>query len=190
MDEDQKPPEGNPPEGGTAGDGGTEKPPEGYVSKEQFAASQKEAIRLAKEVETLKAPKDTPGLPEDEKRVREILTKYEQEKLETSKKEDEQLKGDLDKLHTIHGTFDDKKLLSIVERYGIYGDDGNVKWEQAMELYNRLGGVAELPKKAPIGVRTGDKILEVDKPVEVSKKSMHELIEEGKQKHGGMYNIN
>jgi len=190
MDEDQTSEDVKKTDEEAAGGGDTIKAPEGFVSKEQFAASQTEAIRLKKENEDLKkASTGANGLPLEEKRVREILSKYEQEKLDATKKDDEFIKGEFDKLHTIHGTFDDKKLAAIIERYGVYGADGKPQFEKAMELYQRLGGVAEPLKKAA-GGRTSDKIVEDDKPIEVSKKSMHELIEEAKQKHGGMYNIN
>ena len=187
LDQDQNPTgtaSGQNPEG-TAGDGGAEKKaPEGFVSKEQFAASQTEAIKLAKELETFKKgthPKDE-NLPEDKQKVFSAIEEYEAKKAADAKKADEELKTSLDKLHTIHGDFDDKKLISIVDEYGVFTDDGTtVKWEKAIELYKKLGN--PVVKKADVGGRTQDKPLEADK-VEVKGKNMFDLVTEGLSKFG------
>jgi len=169
---------------GTAGDGDAQKKaPEGFVPKEQFAASQAEAIKLAKENEALRKgtpPKDG-NLPDDESKLFPLIEKYEQKKAEDAKKADEALKSSLDKLHTIHGDFDDKKLISIVDEYGIFTDDGSVKWEKAIELYKKLGN--QVVKKPDIGGRTQDKPLEADK-VEVRGKNHYDLITEGLKRFG------
>ena len=182
--EDQKPTgtgETQNPEG-TAGSG-EPKTPEGFVPKEQFAASQAEAIRLRKENEALKSSPQNKDLPEDKKKFREYLSEVEKEKAEEAKKEDEQLKSDLDKMHTIHGDFDDNKLTNIVKKYGVYDDDGNIAWERAYELYERLGGVAEYTPRKKAGARTSDKPLEAEK-VEVRGKTAHEIVGDMLKKFG------
>lgn len=170
---------------GTAGDGGTEKKaPEGFVSKEQFAASQQEAIRLSKELETFKKGSNLASdknLPDDESKLFPLIEKYEQKKAADAKKAEEELKSSLDKLHTIHGDFDDKKLVSIVDEYGVFTDAGAVKWEKAIELYKKLGN--PVVKKAEVGGRTQDKSLEVEK-VDVKGKNMFDLVNEGLSRFG------
>lgn len=169
----------------TASDDSTKKESEQIDYEAKFKESQKEAIRLAKENEALKNPqKPKSDLPDDEKLFRERVEKYEQEKLEQAKKEDKELKSDLDKLHAIHGDFDNKKLLNIVDRYGVYDDEGNVQWERAMELYERLGGQAEYKPKKPAATRTSDKNPEVDQIKDIGKKSMNEIVSESLKKFG------
>jgi hypothetical protein len=187
SDQDQNPNgngEGTKTPEGTAGEGVAKKEaPEGFVPKEQFAASQAEAIKLAKENEALRKgtpPKDG-KLPEDKQKVFSAIEEYEKKKAEDAKKADEALKSSLDKLHTIHGDFDDKKLISIVDEYGIFTDDGSVKWEKAIELYKKLGN--QVVKKPDIGGRTQDKPLEADK-VEVRGKNHYDLITEGLKRFG------
>jgi len=190
MSEDPNPngTDPNPNPGGTAGAGDPPKdPPKDPVNyEEKFKESQKEAIRLAKELKDLKnPPAPKTELPEDEKKFRDFLTKHEQEKADQSKKEQEDLKSDLDRLHTVHGDFDNKKLLTIVERYGVYDVEGNVQWEKAMELYERLGGIAEPAPKKPTGQRTKDGKPEVDLTKDLGKKSMTDIVKEG-LKHFGV----
>ena len=182
MSEQDQKPAGDAP-AGTAGAGDTKTTPEGFVPKEQFTASQTEAIRLKKENDELRAknPTSKSDLPEDKKKVFEYLSEYEKQKIEDAKKADEELKANLDKLHSIHGDFDDKKFLSIVDEYGVFNDDGNIKWEKGIDLYRKLGN--QITKKPEIGARTQDKPLEAEK-VEVRGKHIHELVAEGLRKFG------
>ena len=166
---------------GAAGGGEPKITPEGYIPKEQFIASQTEAIRLKKELDALKAPSQNKDLPEEKKKIFEYMSEYEKQKVEDSKKEDEKLKSSLDKLHSIHGDFDDKKLISVVQEYGVFNEDGSVKWEKAIELYKKLGN--QVVKKSDIGSRTQDKPLEVGK-VNVKEKNYFEIIKEGLNKFG------
>jgi hypothetical protein len=153
--------------------------PEEIDYSAKFKASQAEAIRLKKELDELKsAPKEE--IPDDEKRIRDILAKTEAERQAQAKKEDERLKRELDELHSIHGEFDNDKLLKIADRYGVYDSDGNVQWEKAMELYERLEGVAEPPKKkSPSSNRTGDK--PKAEPYDSKGKTLDDIVEEAKQ---------
>lgn len=162
----------------------TEEPEVDYESK--FKESQKEAIKLRKELEAKETQTEPPAEPpEDEKKIREVLDKREREKIEQTRLEDEELKKDLDDLHEVHGEFDDNKLINIVERYGVYDNENNVQWERAMELYERLEGEAEPPKKTPSSARTSDKVSEEVVPSEeVQKKSFSELVDEGLKKFG------
>lgn len=157
-----------------------------YVPLEKFSASAQEGIRLAKENETLRKPKSV-EVPEDEKRVREILSKAEQEKIDQAKQEEQQLRRGLDDLHTIYGDFDEKKLLAIVDRYGVYDSEENVNWYGAMELYEKIAEVPSEPPKAriPQSKRQGAvPQAEVVTPADISKKSLPELVKEGLSRFG------
>lgn len=166
---------------GTAGTGEpTKNPPEGFIPKEQFVASQNEAIRLKKELDALKTPPSNGNLPKE--KVFEYLSEYEKQKVEEAQKADNELKADLDKLHSIHGDFDDKKLLALVDEYGVYNDDGDIKWEKAVELYKKLGN-SVVKKPTVTGARTQDNPLEAEK-VEVKGKGFHQIVEEGLKRVG------
>ena len=163
---------------------GTGEPEVDYKTK--FVESSKEALRLKTELDNLKAQKP-PEVPEEEKKVRETLSKIEKEKSEQTKQEEQQLRKELEDLHTIYGDFDEKKLLSIVDRYGVYGEDDNVNWYAAMELYEKVVEVpVEEPKpKTPSSKREGAAPQpEVETPVDVSKKSLPELVQEGLKRFG------
>lgn len=180
MSEDQNPNGENP--GGTAGNGEDPKPtpPEGFVSKEQYAASQTEAIRLAKELETFKKnPPQNGDLPKE--KFKELLSEVEKEKAEQAKKDQEEIRSSLDKLHKIHGDFDDKKLKDTIAEYGVYTEDGDINWEKGIDLYKKLGN--SVTKKPEPGARTKDDPLEAEK-VEVRGKDMHSLVQEGLKKLG------
>ena len=168
----------------TVGEGTPEKTtPIDY--KEKFKASQDEAIKLRKEVDELKKSKETLEIPEDEKKLREVLSKVEKEKIEQEKKEGENLRKELDDLKEVYGEFEEKKLLEIVERYGVYTEEDTVNWDRAMELYQSLSKIPEAPiKKIPTGNRESSQIGEVEKPSDVSHKTMHELVQEGLKKLG------
>jgi len=176
------PPEGTPPEGTTPA--GTGEPEVDYKTK--FVESSKEALRLKTELDNLKAQKPT-EVPEDEKKIRETISKLEIEKEEKAKEDEVQLRKDLEDLHTIYGDFDEKKLLSVVDRYGVYDEKDNVNWYAAMELYEKIG---ELPAE-PVKPKTlqskregANPQPEVETPVDVSKKSLPELVSEGLKKFG------
>ncbi len=163
---------------------GTGEPDVDYKTK--FVESQKEALRLKTELDNFKAQKPT-EVPEDEKKVRDILSKVEIEKKEQDVQEEKQLRKELDDLHTIYGDFDEKKLLTIVDRYGVLGEGDSVDWYAAMELYEKIAEVpAEAPKpKIPLSKREGAAPqAEVETPVDVSKKSLPELVREGLKKFG------
>jgi len=154
--------------------------------KTKFVESQKEALRLKTEVDDLKAQKPQ-EVPEDEKKVRDILSKVEIEKKEQEVQEEKQLRKELDDLHTIYGDYDEKKLLTIVDRYGVLGEGDKVDWFAAMELYEKIAEVpAEPPKpKVPQGKREGAiPQAEVVTAPDVSKKSLPELVREGLKKFG------
>ncbi len=154
--------------------------------KTKFVESSKEALRLKTELDLLKAQKPQ-EVPEDEKKIRETLSKVELEKQEKEKQEAQQLQKEIDDLHTIYGNFDEKKLLSIVDRYGVYNEKENVNWDAAMELYEKISEVpTEAPKpKIPLSKREGaNPQAEVVTPIDVSKKSLPELVAEGLKKFG------
>ena len=155
--------------------------------KTKFVESQKEALRLKTLNEDLLKAQKPQEVPEDEKKIREVLSKAEQERQDLEKQSEQQLRKELDDLHTIYGDFDEKKLQSIVERYGCYGEKEDVNWYAAMELYEKIAEVpAEKPKpKVPQGKREGTTPqAEVETPVDVSKKSLPELVKEGLSKFG------
>ena len=154
--------------------------------KTKFVESSKEALRLKTELDLLKVQKP-PEVPEEEKKIRETISKMEIEKEERTKQEEQQLQKELIDLHTIYGDFDEKKLLGIVDRYGVYDEKDNVNWYAAMELYEKVAEIpAEAPKpKVPQSNREGAAPqAEVETPVEVSGKSLHQLVNEGLKKFG------
>ena len=164
---------------------------EDTIPKSKFVASQTEAIRLKKELDTLKETQKE-DIPEEEKKIRETLQKVETEKEEQVKQEQEQLRSELDKLHEVHGEFDEKKLMKIADHYGCYDDDDNVNWSRSMELYNTPGiaekatgsKVSPAPKKTPSSDRTTDqpKKEEFD-PTKV--RDLSEIAEEAKKQLRG-----
>lgn len=169
------------------GDQGTQKTPEEIIAEKdrQLKASQAESIRLAKENEEFRKSKETAVIPEDEKRIREIVSKLKLEELQEKKLEDEKLEKELIDLEGIYGTFDRKKLLNIVDRYGVYNEEGNTNWDKAMELYRSLDNVPTEPiKKIPNPGRENPQAQEVEIKPEVSKKSLSELAEEGLKRFG------
>jgi len=179
--------------GGTAGgDQDTLLTPEQKVTKleEQLKASQGEGIRLAKELGELKKSKETAEIPEDEKKVRDILSRVEKERTEKERTEEEELDKEMDSLEGIYGPFNREKLLQVVDYFGVYDDEDNVKWDRAMELYNtpgileKLTGKGEAQVKIPLGKRESSQPMEVEKPIEVSGKSLHQLVQEGLKKLG------
>ena len=164
---------------------GTGKPEE-VDYKTKFVESSKEALRLKTENDLLKVQKPA-EVPEDEKKVREIFSKVELEKKEQDVQEEKQLRKELDDLHEIYGDFEEKKLLSIVDRYGVYDDKNEVNWYSAMELYEKITEVPVEPvkPKIPSSKREGAvPQAEVETPVDVSKKSLPELVKEGLSKFG------
>jgi hypothetical protein len=175
---------------------GTGNPPEGtievegkkYVPVEKFSASAQEAIRLAQENELLKKPKEPSQpqqMPEEEKKVREILTKMEQEKVNQDKADQLQLRKELDELHTVYGEFDETKLQKIVERYGTKNSDNSVLWDSAMELYKKIGDVPDKePKEILAQQRSNPNPIVPEIKVEIGHKSLHELAQEGLKKFG------
>jgi len=163
---------------------GTGEPEVDYKTK--FVESQKEALRLKTELDNLKVQKPA-EVPEDEKKVRDIFSKVEIEKKELEVQEEKQLRKELDDLHTIYGDFDEKKLLTIVDRYGVLGEGERVDWYAAMELYEKIAEVPAEPvkPKTPQLKREGAvPQAEVETPVDVSKKSLPELVREGLSKFG------
>ncbi len=163
---------------------GTGEPEVDYKTK--FVESQKEALRLKTELDNFKAQKPQ-EVPEEEKKIRETLSKIEIEKVEETKQEEQQLRKELEDLHAIYGDFDEKKLLSLVDRYGVYDDKENVNWYAAMELYEKISEVpeGELKPKTPMSKREGAVPQQaVVTPPDVSKKSIPELVQEGLKKFG------
>lgn len=156
-----------------------ETPKEQIDYKTKFIASQTEAIRLNKENEELKKQK-VEEIPEEEKKIREIFEKTAKEKEEQKKTEDEKLQQDLSNLRTIFGDFNEEKLLKIVDRYGVYDGQGNVQWERAMELYQKLDEIPTAPKKIiPSSQRTGD--VPRKEPYDVKGKNLWDIAEESKK---------
>lgn len=157
-----------------------------YVPVEKFTASAQESIRLLHENEELKKPKPTENqqIPEDEKKVREILTKYEQEKLDKEKADALQLRKELDELKIVYGDFDETKLQKIVERYGLNDGKDNVLWDSAMELYKKIGDIPEVEPKVLAQQRSNPNPVEVENKVEIAHKSLHELAQEGLKRFG------
>ena len=128
-----------------------EKKPETVDYEARYKESQTESIRLAKELERLKdkpAPK-AEDVPDDEKRVLDILEKREALKAQSQKEADDHIKKELDILHQVHGEFNDDKLLETIEEYGLYDENGGVNFNKAIQLYQKLGGemVLEIHKR-------------------------------------------
>jgi len=192
MENKDQTPEGNeeepqtPPEETAGEDTPEEEAPEQpeVDYKAKFKASQSEAIRLAKEVESLKkTPPEDKDLPEEKEKIFGAISEYERRKEAEAKAEQAKIAADLDKLHVIHGDFDDNKLKDIVKKYGVYDDDGNIAWERAYELHERFGGQVEYKPKKKSGGRTQDKPVEVE-PVNVRGKDFHSIIQDFKKKLG------
>lgn len=155
--------------------------------KTKFVESQKEALRL-KTLYDATQVQNPPVVPEDEKKIKDVIAQTKKEEGELAEKAEQQLRKELDDLHTIYGDFDEKKLQSIVDRYGVYNDKGDVNWYGAMELYEKISGdvPTEAPKpKVPTSKREGaNPQTEVDTPVDVSKMSMADAISKGLKKFG------
>jgi hypothetical protein len=168
----------------TSQETGTEEKEVDYKTK--FVESSKEALRLKTELDNLKVQKPT-EVPEDEKKIRETISKLEIEKEEKAKQDEVQLRKDLEDLHTIYGDFDEKKLLSVVDRYGVYDEKESVNWYAAMELYEKIGEVPAEPVKPKTLQSKREGAVpqaEVEAPVDVSKKSLPDLVREGLNKFG------
>ncbi len=121
-------------------------------------------------------------VPEDERKIRDTLSRIQKEEKETEEKSAKEIEDKIDELQKIHGDFNKQNLLKIIEDYGVYNEDGTVKWEKAMDLYNRLGGNPNAPspkKKMTEGHRTGDDLKK--DPFDPSKKTMWEIAEEAKK---------
>jgi hypothetical protein len=158
-----------------------------YVPVEKFTASAQEAVRLLHENEELKKPKspELQQIPAEEQRVREVLTKLQQEQAQKEKADALQLRKELDELKIVYGDFDEQKLQKIVTRYGVYNDNESVNWDAAMELYKKIGDV---PDKAPKEVLAQQRAIpnpqEIQVKVETANKSLHELAQEGLKRFG------
>ena len=165
--------------GGDRGQGGADKgKPEPSVPLSRLREEATKREKIEKELADLRGK----NVPEEEKKLRDVLSKIRQEEKEAEEKAEKELTSKLDDLHKIHGEFNKDNLLKIIEDYGCYNQDGTVKWEKAMELYNRLGGNPNAPapkKKMPTGDRTGDGVK--GKAYDVSKKSMFEIAEDAKR---------
>ena len=117
--------------------------------------------------------------------MKQTLAEVQKEQSEQTVKDEQQLKEDLVGLHKIHGEFDDKKLLELVNEYGVYGIDGNVNWDKSVELYKRLAkapSAESVKPKMPSSLKTGD-----SPQKEVYKtegKSLYDIAEESKKEIG------
>ncbi len=121
-------------------------------------------------------------VPEEERKIRDVFSKAQREEKEATEKAERAVDQKMDELQKIHGEFSRENLLKIIEDYGVYNEDGSVRWEKAMDLYNRLGGNPNAPlpkKKMPTGNRTGDAFKK--EPFDPSKKTMWEIAEEAKR---------
>lgn len=132
-----------------------------------------------------KAPVPPASVPDDEKRILEVLSKREMEAKEQEERDDKELRKELDDLHLVHGEFDEDKLLNIIEEYGLYNEDNTVRFDKAIELLDRLNANPEYkPKvKLPNGSRAINPP-EVAPSVELKGKTLFELAQEGLKKFG------
>jgi hypothetical protein len=160
-------------------------PPEPTVPLSRFREVNDKVKTLEEKLAQV-TPKE-PVIPDDEQKMEQTLSKIEQRRIEQAKKEKEQLRKELDELHTIHGEFDEEKLLKVVDDYGVYDESGNVRnWEKALELLDRISQNPEYKPKInlPKGGDRGGKPPEVVPPVDVKGKSLFELAHEGLKKFG------
>jgi len=83
----------------------------------------------------------------------------------------------MEDLREIDPTLDDKAIKDIIEKYGVDVDG-------AFKIYNDLKGgkTPTIKPKMPKGSKTTDEVTE--EPVDVTKKSLHELVEQGLKKFG------
>lgn len=147
----------------------------------------REEVEKRRELEKQLGVQKPQIIPDEEKRIRDTLSKIEREKAEKEKQDELQLRKELEDLHTIYGDFDETKLLKVVDRYGVLGEESKVDWHAAMELYEKIGEVpSEKPKpKTPTTKREGvNPQPEVELSADVSKKSLHELVQDGLKKFG------
>lgn len=148
------------------------------VTKRERAERALDALRGGKPEEHV--------VPESEKGVREVLSKIEREKADADAQHQKEWDTKMDELKTIHGEFNQEHLGAIINKYGLFNPDQTVKWEEAMDLYNRLGGNPNPPpvkRKVPPADRGGSGGGKPEK-VDVRGKSMHQLSEESKAELG------
>lgn len=147
----------------------------------------KEVLEEKKELEEKLAQKAElkPEIPDDEQKIREIIDRREKEKVSETKKQQESINRKLDELEEIHGPLDRKNFLEIVDKYGVKDETGGTDWGKAVELYERFEGEPkfESKKKAPSSSMTTDES-KVETSVDISKKSLHDLVQEGLKKFG------
>lgn len=162
---------------GGAGDGKSGGKPEPQVPLSRLREEVAKREKLEKEL----AGKNG-EVPEEEKKIRDVLTKAQREEAEAMQKAEEEITSKMDELQKVHGDFNRENLLKIIDDYGVYNEDGSIKWDKAMDLYNRLGGNPNAPgpkKKMPIANRTGDDIKK--DAFDPSKKTMWEIAEDAKK---------
>ena len=108
----------------------------------------------------------------------EKMEKYEKQKEEKEAKALEEFNEKLEDLKEVDPTLDDKALSDIIEKYGVDVD-------KAFKIYVDLkGGKAPTIKpKMPTGSKTTDEVKE-EPAADVTKKSMHELVQDGLKKFG------
>ena len=172
------------PAGDPSNPEGTPKEPEPQVPLSRLREVSDKVKNLEEELAKFKSASPTPQISEEEKKLRETLEKVKLEEKEQGEQEEKQLRTELDELHTVHGEFDEKRLLEIVEEYGVYDENNNVKWDKAIELLDRLTQNPEYKPKInlPNGQRAATPPASVAPPVEVKGKSLFELAQEGLKK--------
>jgi len=167
---------------GNAGDGGQgggyKGKPEPQVPLSRLREEVDKREKLEKEIADLRGK----NALDEKQKLKQQLEEIKKEEEEAEEKAEKELTAKLDDLHKIHGDFNKENLLKIIEDYGCYNQDGTVRWDKAMELYNRLGGKPNAPaqkKKMPTGDRTNDGVKK--EPFDPSKKSMWEIAEDAKR---------
>ena len=118
------------------------------------------------------------GRKEGELTFGEKMEEYERQKGEKEAKALEEFNEKLEDLKEVDPTLDDKALSDIIEKYGVDVD-------KAFKIYVDLkGGKAPTIKpKMPTGSKTTDEVKE-EPAADVTKKSMHELVQDGLKKFG------
>jgi hypothetical protein len=126
------------------------------IPKAKWQASQEEGIRLAKELESREKAKEA-EIPEEEKKLREVISRYEKERESSAMKLLREEARKLDELEQIHGSFKRDEFKKFLDDYPTFDIEGNIDYHKAYQLYERVQSAPAIPKKkTPSSARTGD----------------------------------
>ena len=149
------------------------------IPKAKWQASQEEGIRLAKELESREKAKEA-EIPEDEKKLREVIAKYEKERETSAMSLLREESRKLDELEQVHGSFKRDEFKKFLDDYPTFDQEGNIDYHKAYQLFERVQSAPAVPKKkAPSSARTGD--VPHKEPYSVRDKSMWDILEDAKK---------